>query len=56
MQVNIKINCDNHAFENVGLELSRIFGKLKEKVVDDVCDMPIMDINGNRVGMLEVTE
>jgi hypothetical protein len=64
MDVTIRINCDNAAFIDdftPTTELARILRELADKVdgnkwFDDGYSMSIMDINGNSVGHLSVTE
>ena len=53
----LTINTDNAAFESEGHELARILRNLATRLaVDDrapgeSCSYPIMDANGNRVGV-----
>jgi hypothetical protein len=57
MKINITIECNNAAFENAPeVETARILRELARKVeqlgLND--NIPIIDMNGNKVGKLEV--
>ena len=56
--LTIKIAMGNAAFQQGCdvIEVSRILKKYIDKIHDcsRVCDMPMMDINGNKVGEAEV--
>ena len=60
MTTRIKIAMDNDAFYDgpAGSELARILRHLADKVEelqrDEELSLPIMDLNGNRVGTLEI--
>jgi hypothetical protein len=59
MKVKIEITCDNAAFEEEGLdnEVYRILKSLMDRVSQygvHAADGAIMDINGNKVGKMEV--
>lgn len=61
MDIIIKINCDNAAFENLNEEVARILRKLADGVdygneISRSTVKRIMDSNGNRVGQLEALE
>ena len=48
---NITINTDNAAFEDAGMETSRILRRLADDVESmGLCEYVLRDINGNRVG------
>lgn len=59
MKVRIEIDCDNAAFENAGMEVSRILTKLANLIYGDELDsgwtQALIDINGNVVGQCKVT-
>jgi hypothetical protein len=57
MKINITIECNNAAFENTPeVETARILRELARKVeqlgLND--NIPLIDMNGNKVGKLEV--
>ena len=54
--ITIKINTENAAFENKGMELKRIFEKLAYQAENgELYDgKKIMDINGNSIGYIEI--
>lgn len=58
MDVTITINCDNAAFAegNAAEEVGRILRQASQKLLSNgrICDFPLFDINGNKVGTLEV--
>lgn len=63
MKVNITINCGNAAFDldhgGPAHEVARILKKLAKRIEDEGIDLPnydvpLHDINGNKVGKLEV--
>lgn len=57
MNVTITINCDNAAFENrQATEIIRILKVLIAKIADGEEYAPCMDINGNKVGEMNITE
>ena len=62
MNITIKINCDNAAFEDyASLEVARILLDLANRVEDRPnfspgTSLPVRDINGNVVGIFEVEE
>lgn len=58
MEFTLKINMDNAAFEDQGIELSRILHKLAKKTEDMIIEEggKIMDINGNSVGEWFIVE
>ena len=56
MQLNIKINMDNSAFQDNEDELQRIFIGIEEAVFLGVSGNPVRDSNGNKVGFWEVNE
>ena len=56
MQVNIQFNTDNSAFDDTPeIEVSRILRALAGRIRADGIpeELPIIDINGNRVGQFE---
>jgi len=62
MDVTIKINCDNAAFEHsANAEVARILKEVAKKVADRYVyvhpdeELKIYDHNGNRVGDFTVT-
>ena len=62
MNIIIKINTDNAAFEDNPAELPEILGKLKRKI-ENIGGLPqegeefyLYDTNGNNVGEFSVTE
>ena len=61
MKITIEFDTETAEFEdNRLMSVTRIMQKVKEKVLDCVYDgvgpirTPIKDVNGNRVGMLEI--
>lgn len=58
MRAVIEVDMDNAAFEgeNAGLELARILGDLAEHLKDDVSNVVLRDVNGNRVGTCAILE
>lgn len=61
MKVTITIDCDNAAFEDgAGREVVRILKRLIKRIeedgsaVDDWFGVALMDVNGNKVGKMEV--
>lgn len=57
MNATIKINMDNAAFDDNGpaTELARILRKLAKRIEAEGPDyVPIMDLNGNKVGEFEI--
>ncbi len=61
MKATIKIEMDNAAFEEEnGREIARILRKLAARVenqnVMDGYQFPLIDVNGNKVGTVEITE
>lgn len=52
MRLEIKIDCDNAAFEVREAELARILRKLADDIEsgDDLACVTLFDVNGNRVG------
>ena len=58
MKIRIEINCDNAAFEDdPATEVERILKNLTGKLrLPGMEDLPLMDINGNKVGTLTVEE
>ena len=63
MNCTIKINMDNVAFEDAGIELARILRQLAENAEDFLDDTSVFsdgiteaiyDINGNRVGSISI--
>lgn len=58
-QININIQTENAAFSpDPGYELARIFRALAEKAEQgDLYDgQPVIDVNGNRVGKIKISE
>ena len=55
MQLNIKINLDNSAFEDNEDELKDIFKRIEYAVQDGAEGKMIIDSNGNKVGFWEIT-
>lgn len=62
MRVEIKIDCDNAAFEdNMSQEVARILDTAKahlkrmHAVMDDDYSVALRDINGNKVGFVRLT-
>jgi hypothetical protein len=61
MDVTIRINCDNAAFEELpGAEVARILRRLSEfmefAAIDPGDKYDLRDLNGNKVGTCEVKE
>lgn len=62
MDIKIKINCDNAAFEgtNCGTEIADILHKLAYKLhsyrAADLYELTLMDSNGNSVGTMKVSK
>lgn len=65
MKVKIEFLCDNAAFEgqNCGPEIARLLRKLADQAEGLQYDsdelywqLPLFDINGNKVGTFQVTE
>jgi hypothetical protein len=58
IDIEIKINCDNSAFTGMPeYETARILRDLAQKLEQrGMEDIPCMDLNGNRVGDLVVTD
>ena len=61
MTVTITINCENAAFDDPAYELQRIMDSLKKtfnmwRDREDAHEVAIMDINGQRVGSVKVSE
>lgn len=56
MQIKITIDCDNAAFDDMpGMEVSRILKGIAGRMLYGIPkDEVIMDINGNKVGKVEV--
>lgn len=60
MDITIKINTDNAAFDrgNARHEVARILRKVAQVAEDDgtraLDDLRLMDINGNRVGLVTI--
>ena len=60
MDIKITINTDNAAFEDYPhVEVARILHKMANSTESDGCllcvdNYPVMDINGNTVGLLNV--
>jgi len=56
MQVKITIDCDNEAFgDTPGMEVSRILRKTCDAMLYGIPkDTILVDVNGNKVGKLEV--
>ena len=52
MNITIQINTDNAAFEDGG-EVARILSIVAEKIEDGICQFPIHDLNGNKVGQVK---
>ena len=63
MDIKIRINCDNAAFEGLGCgrEIARILGRLSRAVRDSEAvelegwNEALRDINGNVVGRVEAS-
>ena len=59
MKVTIEIQCDNAAFEDLNGEVSRILRVLAKRVdtsPKSLEDMRLMDLNGNKVGQMVVSD
>jgi hypothetical protein len=58
MKIKIEICCDNAAFEgDPATEVKRILDRLTLRLmVNGLEDSALADVNGNRVGFLEVEE
>lgn len=63
MNITIKINTDNAAFEDdPGAEVARILGKVTGDFLlnPDIATVqhrtPLLDVNGNTIGYIEVKE
>ena len=60
MKAKIEVNMDNAAFQEydgaAGEELARILEKYAKVVRDGFTDIPLMDLNGNRVGQLVIED
>jgi hypothetical protein len=58
MELTLVISMDNSAFEECnGNEIARIFRQLADKAEGSLLDgvsFPVLDINGNKVGKLEI--
>lgn len=55
MTAKITINCDNAAFDDgPATELARILRKLIKRIEDGADYLPIMDVNGNKVGEFQI--
>ena len=59
MNVNINFDTDNAAFEdNFLMEVTRVTRSIKEALLDsqnaDAIRKPIMDVNGNRIGVISI--
>ena len=59
MNVNISFNTDNAAFQDSFLmEITRVTRNIKEALLDsqntDTISKPIMDVNGNRIGVISI--
>lgn len=59
MRVTITIQCDNAAFEDTEMEVSRILADYARRLADGLSniriDTMLRDYNGNRVGAVKVT-
>lgn len=53
MEIKIKINTDNQAFED-SEELTRLLKEVTGKILDGTEYGPIHDINGNSVGSFKI--
>lgn len=62
MRIVIEINCDNAAFDNGSEELGRILRRVSDRLKRGAIDLSLnntealMDVNGNKVGSLQVLE
>lgn len=62
MTITITIQCDNAAFDDghAGAEVARILRKLAARVdgdsLSDYCGSSLHDINGNKVGAVDVED
>jgi hypothetical protein len=56
MQLNIKIDMDNSAFEDNEDELKEIFERIEDAVFLGVGGASVRDSNGNKVGFWTVEE
>lgn len=57
MNATITIQMDNAAFEAPATELARILRKLAKRIENDGPDyVPIMDLNGNKVGEFNISD
>lgn len=54
--INIHIQTVNHAFDGDGCEVARILRDLADKIEERDIPYYLYDINGNRVGIVEVEE
>jgi len=60
MNVNISFNTDNAAFQDSFLmEITRVTRSIKEALLDsqntDTIHKPIVDVNGNRIGIISIS-
>jgi len=57
MKATISINIDNAAFtDDPGAELAHILRELADHAENGDTGRPLMDVNGNRVGLFEIEE
>jgi hypothetical protein len=61
MKLNIEIEMDNEAFaDSTGFEAARILRRLSARIADLALEVgdafTLMDANGNKVGVADVTE
>ena len=54
MQLTIKINLDNAAYENVGAELGDNLQAIIDRIGQGVSAGIVRDINGNKTGFFEI--
>jgi len=56
MDFKLSLNCDNDAFWQPELEVTRILKQLAKKVENGLVEGVILDHNGNKVGNWEFTD
>lgn len=59
MTITITIDCNNAAFDPPEPEIARILKTVCDKLeysIGHIDGIPLMDVNGNRVGRVEITD